>query len=278
MNFTILIFVFSLIICLISSQFCNPSQCSSGCCKDHYTCQVLTSSDRSALKNCYSGDCNFMKCGTMCCSSGRCYDSSSSACSSSSSSTSAGIIVAIIVPIAFCFIVVIIICIRRQRYNRRRYIERQIPAQTHVIIAQPEIVQAQAYYQMYPQAQQQQPQANYNYQQNVPINNVVLPQGQEYFPNDAYNQENYAVHQSNMGGNQDNVKIVGQPPQYGQPGQYNMGQPAQYNMGQPGQYNMGQLAQYNNGQPGQYNNGQPGQYNNNNIAGYQYPIKNNNNL
>jgi hypothetical protein len=66
-----------------------------------------------------------------------------------------------------------------------------------------------------------------NIQQGIPINNVVLPQGQPYFPNDAAKQEAYGIHQSQMGGGSDfnNNRVIGQPPQnYYNNDNNNMGQ------------------------------------------------------
>lgn len=64
-----------------------------------------------------------------------------------------------------------------------------------------------------------------NYQQqnslnnnNLPIHNVVLPQGQPYFPHENF-QGNYAIHQSQMVALNNQGKMIGQP----QPQNFNMG-------------------------------------------------------
>ena len=224
MNFSSLIF-FCLFVSLIPSSysgsaFCQAEYCTSGCCKDAYSCQVLTSSDKSSLKYCYSGDCSIIKCGSsMCCSNGKCYNNDDEVCksTSTSSSSTAVIIIAIFIPIGVCIVLILIYIYWRKkkyaRYNEAPIVQAQLNIVNNNYPAQSNDQQQPQYNNQqqpqYDDQQQQQPQ--YNNQKSIPINNVILPNGQPYFPDEPNKQGDYAVHESQMGQFNNNVKIVGQP-------------------------------------------------------------------
>ena len=255
MQFSTLSISLCFLLCplLLNCQQCIPQNCNSGCCKSQYTCLILTSSDKSGLQSCYSGDCSRIKCGSsMYCSNGRCFNNGDCSTTDCNTTTSAAVIViAIVVPIGVCILITFIcICwLRRRKYYQNN--QREVAMQYRANVShqnQAVIMQNQA-------ANGQNPQTNYypqgminqqgNYQQGmyqqginqqemvqkgIPINSVVIPNGQPYFPHDAAKQEDYAIHQSHMGGEASgyNNRVYGQPPpqNFSQvPQGYNVGQP-----------------------------------------------------
>ena len=203
-----------------------------------------------------------MKCGSsMFCSAGKCYkngDCVGDSCTTTEKTSSSVIIVAIVVPIGVCFLITIfcVSCLRRRKYYQSQRREVPIPYrgnvnnvnQNQAVIMQNQQMQNNQNNNGYPAETKYYQQGMV--QQGIPIDSVVLPNGQPYFPNDAAKQENYAIHQSHMGGEGSgyNQRVYGQPPQNfpNAQGYNNMGQP--YMAGY--QYPIGMNNNYNNNNNG----------------------------
>lgn len=226
------------------ASYCDPSLCSSGCCVNFDDCLVLTDSNKDRLKNCYSGDCDIMKCGSsMCCMGGKCYDSGDENCSTiTTTATTIIIVVAIIFPFFIITCIVIFLCRRRMMRNRFNAYNNNAAAARAPVGARytisnnnpapPPIYQPPIHYQNVnnpPREVMGSPFREPVYEEGgksnvefvpMPIKSVVIQQGQPYFPKEIQQGE-YAIHQSHMGGAAGNQeRVIGQPqPQCYDPGE-----------------------------------------------------------
>jgi len=99
---------------------------------------------------------------------------------------------------------------KNARYNKAHIVQANIVQNSYIPARDPNQQQPQNNNQPQNNYQQQQ-QPQFNNQKSVPIHNVILPNGEPYFPNEPNKQEDYAIHESQMGQLNHNVKIVGQP-------------------------------------------------------------------